>query len=54
MNGTRLPIALIGAGGIGRPHAERMLRHSDVSLAGIADPTPAGRAYAESIVVGKQ
>ena len=45
----RLPIALIGAGGIGRPHAERMLRHPEVSLAGIADPTPAGRAYAESI-----
>jgi predicted dehydrogenase len=47
----RLPIALIGAGGIGRPHAERMLRHPDVALAGIADPTPAGRAYAESIGV---
>jgi predicted dehydrogenase len=46
---SKLPIALIGAGGIGRPHAERMLRHADVSLAGIADPTPAGRAYAESI-----
>jgi predicted dehydrogenase len=45
----RLPIALIGAGGIGRPHAERMLRHADVSLAGIADPTPAGQAFAESI-----
>jgi predicted dehydrogenase len=47
----RLPVALIGAGGIGRPHAERMLHHPDVSLAGIADPTPAGRAYAESIGV---
>ena len=46
---NRLPIALIGAGGIGRPHAERMLRHPDVSLAGIADPTPAGKAFAESI-----
>jgi predicted dehydrogenase len=46
---ARLPVALIGAGGIGRPHAERMLRHPDVSLAGIADPTPVGRAYAESI-----
>lgn len=46
---SKLPIALIGAGGIGRPHAERMLRHPDVCLAGIADPTPAGRAYAESI-----
>jgi predicted dehydrogenase len=46
---ARLPIALIGAGGIGRPHAERLLRHPDVRLAGIADPTPAGRAFAESI-----
>ena len=51
MSASRLPIALIGAGGIGRPHAERMLRHPDVSLAGIADPTPAGRAYAESLGV---
>jgi predicted dehydrogenase len=48
---AKLSIALIGAGGIGRPHAERMLRHADVSLAGIADPTPAGRAFAESIGV---
>lgn len=46
---SKLSIALIGAGGIGRPHAERMLRHPDVALAGIADPTPAGRAFAESI-----
>ena len=44
-----LSIALIGAGGIGRSHAQRMLRHPDVTLAGIADPTPAGRAFAESI-----
>jgi predicted dehydrogenase len=48
---ARLPIALIGAGGIGRPHAERMLRHPDVALAGIADPTPTGRAFAESVGV---
>lgn len=48
---SKLAIALIGAGGIGRPHAERMLRHPDVALAGIADPTPAGRAFAESIGV---
>jgi predicted dehydrogenase len=46
---NRLPVALIGAGGIGRPHAERLLRHPDVSLAGVADPTPAGKAFAESI-----
>ncbi|HET9821327.1 MAG TPA: Gfo/Idh/MocA family oxidoreductase, partial [Burkholderiaceae bacterium] len=46
---SKLPIALIGAGAIGRSHAERMRRHPDVMLAGIADPTPAGRTYAESI-----
>jgi predicted dehydrogenase len=51
MTTAKLSVALMGAGGIGRPHAERMLRHADVSLAGIADPTPAGRAYAESIGV---
>lgn len=44
-------IALIGAGAIGRMHAERCLRHPDVQLAAIADPTEAGRAYAESVGV---
>jgi predicted dehydrogenase len=48
---TRLPVALIGAGGIGRTHADRLLRHPDVWLAAIADPTPGGRAFAESINV---
>jgi predicted dehydrogenase len=46
---TRLPIALIGAGGIGRTHAQRLLRHPDAKLAAIADPTPAGRDFAQSI-----
>jgi predicted dehydrogenase len=46
---ARLPIALIGAGGIGRTHADRLLRHPDVALAGIADPTPAGREFAQAI-----
>ena len=44
---SKLPIALIGAGGIGRPHAERMLRHPDVSLAGIADPNATAEVEAE-------
>ena len=43
-----LPIALIGAGLIGRTHIDR-LRHSDtLALAGIADPTEAGRTAAEA------
>jgi predicted dehydrogenase len=46
---AKLPVALIGAGGIGRTHADRLLRHAEVALAGVADPTPAGRAFAESI-----
>jgi predicted dehydrogenase len=46
---VRLPIALIGAGGIGRTHADRLLRHPDVALAGIADPTPAGREFAQAV-----
>ena len=44
-------IALIGAGAIGRMHAERCLRHPDVHLAAIADPTEAGRAFAEGLAV---
>jgi predicted dehydrogenase len=48
---TRLPIALIGAGAIGRMHAERCLTHPDVELVAIADPSEAGQAYARSIGV---
>jgi predicted dehydrogenase len=48
---SKLPVALIGAGGIGRTHAERLLRHADCTLAAIADPTPAGRDFAASIDV---
>ncbi|MEY4748490.1 MAG: hypothetical protein RIQ60_704 [Pseudomonadota bacterium] len=44
--GARLPVALIGAGAIGRMHAERLLRHPDVSLAAIADPGPAAQDFA--------
>ncbi|WP_430407708.1 Gfo/Idh/MocA family protein [Hydrogenophaga sp.] len=44
-----MPVAVIGAGAIGRMHIERTLRHPDVSVAGIADPTPAARKLAESL-----
>lgn len=44
-------IALIGAGAIGRMHAERCRRHERVHLVAIADPSDAGRAYAASIGV---
>jgi predicted dehydrogenase len=46
-----LGIALIGAGAIGRMHAERCQRHAEVHLAAIADPSDAGRAFAGSLGV---
>ena len=49
MSTTRL--ALIGAGIIGKTHIDRIQRHPDLSLAGIADPTPAGQALAASLNV---
>ncbi|MBI5717140.1 MAG: Gfo/Idh/MocA family oxidoreductase [Burkholderiales bacterium] len=49
--GARLPVALLGGGGIGRMHAQRMLVHADVRLAGVADPSPAARAWAEGLGV---
>jgi predicted dehydrogenase len=47
----RLPVALLGAGGIGRMHAQRLRVHPDVCLAGVADPSPAARAWAEGLGV---
>lgn len=41
MNSTPLPIALIGAGQIGRMHAERALLGTDVRVAAVCDPGPA-------------
>ncbi|WP_439517406.1 Gfo/Idh/MocA family protein [Hydrogenophaga sp.] len=46
---TRLPVAVMGAGAMGRMHIERMMRHPDVRVAAIADPTPAARTLAESL-----
>ena len=37
---TRLPIAVIGAGQIGRTHIDRALRSASVELVAIADPMP--------------
>ncbi|HSW23473.1 MAG TPA: Gfo/Idh/MocA family oxidoreductase, partial [Burkholderiaceae bacterium] len=39
---AKLPIAVIGAGQIGRTHIDRALRSASVELVAIADPTPAG------------
>jgi predicted dehydrogenase len=46
-----MPVAVIGAGAIGRMHIERCLRHDDVTLAGVADPTDAARAWASGLGV---
>lgn len=45
----RLPIAVIGAGLIGRTHIDRALKQPDLELVGVADPSPEGRALAESV-----
>lgn len=45
---TGMPIAVIGAGLIGRVHVDRALKASDVDLVGIADPSDEGRRIAES------
>jgi len=46
-----IPIAVIGAGLIGRTHIDRALRQPGLALAGIADPSVEGRALAESVNV---
>lgn len=47
MNTTRLLV--IGAGAIGRTHIDRIRRTPGLALAGVADPSDAGRALAESL-----
>lgn len=44
-------LLLIGAGAIGRTHVDRIGRSPQLALAGIADPTEAGRALALSLGV---
>ena len=43
---NKLPLALFGAGGIGRTHIDRILRSGNLGLAAIADPSDAGKALA--------
>ncbi|MGK6314283.1 Gfo/Idh/MocA family protein [Neorhizobium sp. DT-125] len=44
-------IALLGAGLIGREHAELLASHPDVSIAAICDPSPEAAALAERLSV---
>ena len=46
MSGT-LRIGVAGAGLIGRKHIELVAASSDCVLAGIADPSPEAKAFAE-------
>lgn len=47
----KTPIAVVGAGLIGRTHIDRLLRSERASLCAIVDPTEAGRAQAEALGV---
>ena len=47
----RLPLAVIGAGLIGRTHVDRALRDPGVHLVAIADPAPDARRLAEDVGV---
>ena len=44
----RTPIAVIGAGLIGRSHVQRALEQPGIELVGVADPSEEGRRVAES------
>jgi predicted dehydrogenase len=48
---TRAAVAVIGAGAIGRAHVETIRRSDSCTLAAIAEPAAAGRAYAEGLGV---
>ncbi|NVO04600.1 MAG: Gfo/Idh/MocA family oxidoreductase [Rhodoferax sp.] len=48
---SKTQIALFGAGTIGHTHIDRIGRSTNLQLAGIADPTEAGKALAQSLNV---
>ena len=48
---SKTQIALFGAGTIGRTHIDRIMRSDTLQLAGIADPSDAGKALAQSLNV---
>lgn len=45
-SGARLPIAIIGLGGIGRAHLQHALASAHVIPVAVADPAPAAQAFA--------
>jgi predicted dehydrogenase len=46
-----MPVGVIGAGAIGKTHIDRALRHADVELVGIADPSPQAEEFARRVGV---
>ncbi len=48
---TSTRLALIGAGNIGQAHIDRILRHPDLELVGIAEPSASGQALAARLGV---
>lgn len=46
-----MPLAVLGAGAVGRMHIQRCMQHEDVCLSAIADPSPEARALAASLGV---
>jgi len=44
---NRMPVALIGAGQIGRAHTRHADAHPDVQICGVADPADAAREWAQ-------
>jgi len=48
---ARMPVAVIGAGLIGRVHVAHALASNDVAVVAISDPTQTGRAFAASVNV---
>ena len=51
VNKARMPLAVLGAGAVGRMHMQRCLQHDAVCLAAIADPLPASRGLAQELGV---
>jgi len=46
-----MPVGVIGAGAIGKTHVDRALRHADVELVGIADPSPQAEEFGRTVGV---
>jgi len=45
---SRLRVAVVGAGHLGRIHAKLLKQHSSVEIVGVVDPIPAARALVET------